>query len=96
VAFADKDRPVVVISSAAYHAARPDVIVNLLTSDVDQAVGPTDYILQDWQAAGLHRPTAFRVYINTIKPVSIGPILGQLSDRDRQEVQKRLRLALAV
>jgi len=41
-----KRRPTVVISSAVYHASRPDVVVGLITSQTI-ALGPTDYLLQD-------------------------------------------------
>ncbi len=49
-----KRRPAVVLSSATYHAIRPDVIVGLITSQI-KGLGATDYVLQDWQASGLHR-----------------------------------------
>lgn len=45
-----KRRPAVVLSSATYHANRPDVIVGLITTQTT-ALGVTDYALQDWQAA---------------------------------------------
>jgi mRNA interferase MazF len=90
-----KQRPVVAVSTNACHAARPDVIVAVLTSQVTSATALTDYILQDWQAAHLHRPSAFRVYLATVPAASVTAI-GHLSDRDWAEVQDRLRLALAV
>src|SRR5579862_2684494 len=60
-----KRRPAVVVSSDTYHAHRPDVVVCLLTTQLAAATTPTDYALQDWRAAGLHAPSAFRVYIGT-------------------------------
>jgi mRNA interferase MazF len=50
-----KRRPALVVSTDLYHANRPDLILGLLTSEVAQATGPTDYGLQDWAAAGLHQ-----------------------------------------
>jgi mRNA interferase MazF len=41
-----KRRPAVVLSSAVYHASRPDVVVGLITSQTTTALGPTDYVLQ--------------------------------------------------
>lgn len=58
-----KARPAVVVSTSFYDSHRPDVIVGLLTTQVAKATAPTDYVLQDWAAAGLHRPTAFRSYL---------------------------------
>jgi mRNA interferase MazF len=91
-----KRRPAVVVSSALYHNNRPDVILGLLTTDVADATGPTDYVLQDWAAAGLHRPTAFRSFLLTRPVAVILQEIGQLSQRDWQEVKQRLRLALEV
>ena len=90
-----KRRPAVVISTDAYHAARPDVILALLTSQTAAASGPTDYLLQDWLAAGLHSPSALRAFLATLPAASI-VVIGHLSNRDWQEVQARFRMALAV
>ncbi len=42
-----KRRPAVVVSSDAYHSARPDVIVGLITSQVASSIGSTDHALAD-------------------------------------------------
>lgn len=91
-----KRRPALVVSTDIYHAARPDVIVAILTTNVASATAATDYVLQDWVAAGLHRPSAFRAYLDCPPAHEIISVIGQLSDRDWQEVQARLRLAIAV
>ncbi|HEX8846113.1 MAG TPA: type II toxin-antitoxin system PemK/MazF family toxin [Pyrinomonadaceae bacterium] len=91
-----KRRPVVIVSTPAYHAARPDVILAVITTQTTGATGPTDYLLQDWSAAGLRHPSAFRSYLATLPATNVIAELGQLSDRDWQEVQARLRVALAV
>jgi mRNA interferase MazF len=61
-----KRRPAVVVSTSLYHHHRPDVIVGLLTTQVSKATAPTDHILQDWAAAGLNQPSAFRSYLVTL------------------------------
>jgi mRNA interferase MazF len=91
-----KVRPALVVSSDVYHASRPDVIVGVLTGNVAAATGPTDYLLQDWAAAGLHQPTAFRSFLVTRPATEIIREIGQPSDRDWQEVQARLRVAVAI
>lgn len=53
-----KRRPAIVLSSATYHSARPDIIVGLITSQA-VAIGPTDYALRDWTEAGLRAPSVF-------------------------------------
>ena len=91
----NKPRPSVVVSTAAYNAARPDVILALLTTRIPKVMEPTDYMLQDWAAAGLHSPSVFRVYLAMEEKTKVMPV-GHLSDRDWQEVQDRLRRGLAV
>jgi mRNA interferase MazF len=91
-----KTRPSVVVSTDIYHTTRPDVIVGILTTRVADATGPTDYVLQDWAAAGLHQPSAFRSFLATLPASGIIRTIGRLSDRDWQEIQARLRVALAV
>jgi mRNA interferase MazF len=91
-----KRRPALVVSTDAYHAARPDAVLAVITSQMRTATAPTDYVLQDWATAGLHSPSAFRAYLATLPATSIVAIIGQLSDRDWLEVQARLRVALAV
>lgn len=91
-----KRRPALVVSTDAYHAARPDVVLAAITSQTGAAAAPTDYVLQDWVAAGLHLPSAFRSYFATLSARSIVAVIGQLSARDWREVQAWLRVALAI
>ncbi len=91
-----KRRPAIVVSSTTSHATRPDVILAVVTSQTSTANAPSDYLLQDWSAANLRQPSAFRSFLVTLPAASIVAIIGQLSDRDWQEVQACLRTALAV
>jgi len=89
-----KRRPAVVLSSAIYHANRPDVIVGLITTQTT-ALGITDYVLQDWQAAGLRVASVFRSFIVTLPPSANLVCIGQLSERDWQGVRDCVKVALA-
>src|SRR5690349_4134760 len=89
-----KRRPAVVLSSAAYHAARPDVIIGLITSQTAAAIGPTDCLLQDWAAEGLRVPSAFRSFVVTVPRSAIFAEVGSLSTHDWQAVRERVRIAL--
>lgn len=62
-----KRRPAVVLSSKTYHANRPDVIVGLITTRTTE-LSVTDYVLQDWQLAGLRIASVFRSFIVTLPP----------------------------
>jgi mRNA interferase MazF len=87
-----KARPAVVVSSDLYHRVRPDCVVAILTSNLRAAVTPFDYALQDWAAAGLHQPSAFRAYFNMVESPGL-LVVGRLSDRDWEQVRARLSLA---
>lgn len=90
-----KRRPAVVVSSSLYHAYRPDLILAVLTAHFSTATAPTDHILQDWSAAGLHRPSAFRAYFGMAVPSAVH-VIGHLSAHDWQAVQACLARALAI
>jgi len=47
----------VVISNAAYQQGRPDVILMAITSQIRQPLAFSDYLLTDWQQAGLLKPS---------------------------------------
>jgi len=89
-----KRRPALVISTSLYHAERPDVILTIITSQIVKSNAKTDYVLKDWRAAGLNQPSVMRVYLGMKTPAELTEI-GQLSNRDWTEVQKRLQIALA-
>lgn len=91
-----KRRPALVVSTDAYHVARPDVILGLLTGQVAVATSPMDYVLKDWDAAGLHTPTAFRTFLITLPQEDVIAVIGHLSVQDWTVVQERIRLSLAV
>lgn len=89
-----KRRPAVVISTDEYHTQRPDVIIGLLTTQLNKASASTDYLLQDWSAAGLHQETVFRSFLATM-PASTIKIIGHLTLQDWQAIQLRLKLAIS-
>jgi len=92
-ALVTKGRPMVVISGLRYHQERPDVIVGLLTTNLTAANSSSDYVLQDWQQAGLRKPSAFRAYIGTESQADV-QVIGHLSDRDWQGVVAAARDAM--
>jgi mRNA interferase MazF len=60
-----KRRPAVVISTSAYQKLRPDVILAIITSRVEDAHTDFDCVLFDWRKAGLQTPCAMRSYLFT-------------------------------
>ncbi|MDT7898697.1 MAG: type II toxin-antitoxin system PemK/MazF family toxin, partial [Armatimonadota bacterium] len=61
---AKRVRPAIVVSVPEYEQNTGDIIVAQVTSR--QHSLPTDYALQDWQFAGLLRPSVVRVKLATI------------------------------
>lgn len=88
-----KIRPAVIVSSRTYHNVRPDIILGLITSQINSAIRLTDYRLQDWSQALLTRPSAFRAFFVTLPRSVVRRRVGKLSDRDWRGVQEKTRLA---
>jgi mRNA interferase MazF len=91
-----KVRPAVVVSSDLYHATEPDLLLAALTSKVATATGPFDYVLDDWRAAGLRRPSALEPALFTLDPARVLHRIGALTPADMERVNQRLLRALAL
>jgi len=91
---ATKKRPAVVISSHTYNTERPDLIIMAVTSQIKPTAIIGEVIVQDWQAAGLLKPSAIKPVITTIeKPLAI-KAMGRLKDNDRIALQESLKVIL--
>ncbi len=82
-----KQRPAVVVSSAAYHQSRPDLIIMAVTSQVRPTQGVGEVLLKDWHAAGLLKPSAIKPVIATVEHTLIIRRLGQLNEGDQQNLR---------
>jgi mRNA interferase MazF len=89
-----KVRPAVVIASEIYLSERPDVIVGILTTKIPLPLASTDYLLRNWQAAGLRAQSCFRAYILTLHRSNV-TIVGRLSSEDWNQVKDRVLRAFA-
>jgi mRNA interferase MazF len=92
---ASKQRPAVVISAARYNAAKPDVIVMAVTSQLAGDARADDVPVVDWQAAGLLKPSAIKPVIATLENALIIRKLGSLDDTDRNALKAALANLLA-
>lgn len=83
---ASKQRPAVVISTATYNAARSDIILMAITSQLragsegGSAFG--EVWLADWHAAGLLKPSAVKPVIATLEATLVIRQLGTLTAGD--------------
>ena len=90
-----KRRPVLIVSSAAYHGGREDVIAAGITSNVARRlVG--DHPISGWRAAGLLRPSMGSGILRTIRRTMIRRKLGVLPGPDLHAVDQQLRQSLAL
>ena len=89
-----KTRPAIVVSSREYHAARPDCILALVTSNVAAANTAFDHVLFDWESAGLEHPSAVRSYFGMALARSLD-VIGTLSERDFAALKHCLAPVLA-
>lgn len=88
---ATKRRPAVVVSSATYNAARPDVILMAITSQVRETLNFGEVQVEDWEEAGLLKPSAVKPVIVTLEQRLVIRRLGALGAGD----QRALRAAIA-
>jgi mRNA interferase MazF len=87
---ASKKRPAVVISSAAYHRARIDLIVMPITSQIRLTTAFGDVLVQDWKAAGLIKPGVVKPVITTIERSLVLRKLGRLSNDTQDALRKTI------
>ena len=91
-----KRRPAVIVSSNAYNARSPDVMIASITSNLLAIRHPGDHLIRDWQAAGLPRPSLAQAKIATVEAAIIDRRLGCLSDDDLAALDRGLRQALGL
>ena len=91
---ATKKRPAVVISDASYQQGRPDVILMAITSQIRQPLAFGEYVLKDWQQAGLLKPSVLKPLIATLEQTQIVKVMGQLSATDQQGLQDTMQTIL--
>lgn len=89
-----KKRPAVVISSQAYNTERPDLVIMAVTSQIKPTATIGEVIVQEWQAAGLLKPSAIKPVITTIEKSLVIRIMGRLKDNDRMALREGLERIL--
>jgi mRNA interferase MazF len=92
-----KPRPALVVSTEAFHAKLPDLIVCPISSQPRfyRRPGPGDCPLRDWRAVGMQHPSTVRISkILAVDKAIIKRPLGTLSAPDLARVEARLRQAL--
>ena len=91
---AAKTRPVVVVGSELYLENYPDLLVCYVSSQLSSAVKPLDYVLRQWQKAGLLRPSFMRPKLATVSPSLVVLKIGAISDDDKAGLARMLGKAI--
>lgn len=71
-----------------------DVVLMAVTSQMQPSPAFADVWLQDWQGAGLLKPSAVKPVLATMEQRLIIRVLGSLSPRDKDGVHEALALIL--
>ena len=89
-----KKRPAVVISTETYNQKRPDLIIMAVTSQIKPASVIGEAIIQEWQAAGLLKPSAIKPVITTIEKSLVIKTMGRLKKEDQKALRESLKVIL--
>lgn len=83
-----KKRPAVIVSGSGYHASRRDLVIMAITSQVRQPLGFGEALINDWQAAGLIKPSVLKPVFTTIEQGLVVRTLGTLSATDLRTLRE--------
>ena len=91
----ERRRPAVIVSSDAYHQSRQEAVIAAITSRTDRIL-EGDYLISDWQGAGLLFPSVATGIIRTIKQGMIARKLGSMPASDMRSIDSKLKLILGL
>ena len=87
---AGKQRPAVVVSSAAYNRERLDLVVLAITSQIRPTLGFGEALVAQWKQAGLIKPGLFKPVLTTIERGLVIRKLGRLTTADQDKLREVL------
>jgi len=85
-----KQRPAVIISSAAYQRERADLIILAVTSQVRSGNTVGEVQVKDWKQAGLLKASVMKPVIATIERRLVRKRLGKLSTEDQRSLRSAI------
>jgi mRNA interferase MazF len=88
---ATKKRPAIIVSSDTYNSISQDVVIMAITGQIRGHIGVGEFLIEDWQSAGLLKPSAVKSAISTIEQRLVVKILGRLSSKDLSTLEKALK-----
>jgi mRNA interferase MazF len=91
---AGKQRPAVVVSSAAYNRERLDLVILAITSQIRPTLGLGEALITDWKQAGLIKASVLKPVLTTIEKGLVIKQLGRLAAADQEILRKVLGIIL--
>lgn len=85
-----KKRPAVVISSQSYQQRKPDIILMAISSQVSNVREFGEVLVEEWQAAGLIKPSIVKPVATTLEQRLVLKRLGRLAGKDRMSLKNML------
>lgn len=85
-----KKRPAVVVSSAAYHRERSDLILMAVTSQAHLTATIGEAAIAGWKEAGLLKPSVLKPILFTLNRSLVLRKLGYLRQQDLESLRKSL------
>ncbi|KPQ28507.1 MAG: Growth inhibitor [Marinobacter excellens HL-55] len=85
-----KKRPAVVISSSAYQAYRPDLVIMAITSRIRDPLSYGEALIEGWEQAGLLKPSVMKPLIATVEQSIILKRMGFLNTNDQVQLKSVL------
>ncbi|MHB8455801.1 MAG: type II toxin-antitoxin system PemK/MazF family toxin [Acidiferrobacterales bacterium] len=76
------------MSSPAYNAERPDLIIMAVTSQLRPTNHFGEVVVGQWQQAGLLKPSATKPVITTIEKGLVIKSMGKLSGEDQRALRE--------
>lgn len=86
-----KQRPALIISVEGFQEQGLDLLIMAVTSQVRGPLKLGEFLIRDWQAAGLLKPSAVKAAIATVEAKLVRRRLGRLSDYDLEQLKRSLR-----
>lgn len=85
---ASKKRPAVIVSSGTYNAIKPDVVVMAVTSQLRATAALGELWVEQWEYAGLIKPSAIKPVFATLERSLVIRELGALGPGDQMALRK--------
>ena len=89
-----KKRPAVVVSGSGYNAARRDLVIMAITSQMRLPLAFGEALVTDWQTAGLIKPSVLKPVFTTIEQGLVVRSMGALSAADLRALRETIAQAI--